>query len=66
MERIAITEKSENRRKRLQGSILVYRKEPPQSQRKLDTSCVNEWKKWIDFSAGLLLERKLLDELPSE
>eukprot|EP00973_Karenia_brevis_P036102 4978223-Karenia_brevis.AAC.1 len=63
MDRVAITEESKNKRKQLQGNNLVYRNKPPQIQRKLDTSRASERKRWMDFSAGILLERKLFDEL---
>ena len=56
--RVAIVnEKNKEKRKQLQGKNLVYQREPPEIQKKLDTSRAKEWKKWMDFKAGIPFEK---------
>ena len=66
-ERIAIPlGTNKNRRKQMQGKNLRYDQCDKKTQSGLRTSRATEWKKWLDFDAGIKLQGDILDELLSE
>ena len=48
------------------GTNLVYKKVDEKTRKGLDASRAKEWKKWMDFHAGVHLEDKVLRELIDE
>ena len=54
-----------NRRKQLTGKTLNYNKCPPTMQKGIDGSRASEWRKWMDFGAGVKIQGAVLDELLS-
>ena len=66
-ERVAIpVGTNKNKRKQMAGKNLKYENCDAVTRKGLDNSRVKEWKKWMDFSAGVVLEKETLDELVAE
>ena len=66
-ERVAISKDVKgNRRKQLSGKTLRYDNLSQEHQKGLDASRATEWKKWMDFGAGVKVQGEILDELIGE
>ena len=57
---------NKNRRKQMAGTNLVYDKCDAKTQAGLDKSRAKEWKKWMDFDAGVIVQGEALDDLMNE
>ena len=66
-ERIAVERgTNKNVRKQMLGKNLRYENCDAKTQRGLDKSRATEWKKWMDFNAGVIIEDQQLSELLDE
>jgi len=66
-ERVAVpTGTNKNKRKQLAGKNLNYDAADKSTREGLDGSRRKEWKKWMDFDAGVIIEKDTLRELMDE